>query len=44
MIRKYMDIVQPIDNWERNFAHMEYLWMALHTDLTLAKRIEVSYE
>lgn len=42
-MKNIMDIVQPEDNWGINYAHMEYLWMGLHTALTLAKRIEVYF-
>lgn len=41
MKNKTWDIVQPKDNWGRNYAHMEYLWMGCHIML-VGKRIKVS--
>lgn len=39
MTNKVMDIVQPKDNWERGYAHLEYLRAGLLE--TLATKIDV---
>lgn len=37
--QKIWDVVAPTDNWERHYAHMEYLRVGLLR--TFSKRIEV---